>query len=96
MEVYMRDVIKEIWYGNVNVAERDSGRKDLKELVELINKNGKSLSEHLDKHSKELFDKYCESSKEYRLLNAEQAFIDGFSLGARIMAEAFIGTNDLF
>ena len=92
----MTKTIAELWCGNIDPISR-SGRNNekLKSLEKLITRNSDKLSESLDQKQRELFEKYNDCMDEYLFNSCEQAFCDGFSLGARILAEALIGTDDI-
>lgn len=86
----MKDTIRELWYGNINpVEECGSDNKKINHLLMLMERNRIDLSAELNEKQKALFQKFIDCSDEYAFDNAAQAFIDGFSLACKLMAEAF-------
>ncbi len=85
----MKQIIRDLWYGNLTPFENcEKGKKDLKELVELIARNEESLNSGLKAAQKELFEKYKDCVEEYNSKLQENAFYEGLSLGIKIMTLA--------
>lgn len=89
----MGNLLKELWYGNVSPIDTSGNTKEIKEIFQLLAKNGVKVEEFLNKEGKEWFDKYRECSAEYESLVSEAAFECGFCLGMRFLAEAFLGAE---
>ena len=53
------------------------------------------LKENSSETMNELFQRYEDSINEYILISNEQAFCDGFCLGAKITAEAFSRAEEI-
>lgn len=68
---------------------------EMRRIGNLIERNKSKLEEMFDNDEKEIFEKYVECMDEYMILVSEQAFCDGFCLGARILSEAVSGAEQL-
>lgn len=90
----MSKTIAQLWNGNLDPV-RYSGRtnQEMKQLEVLLQRNLDTLEEALNDPQKKLFEKYNTQMDEYLIVANEQAFCDGFCLGARMMAEAFSGSE---
>jgi len=87
----MKNTIKDLWYGNIDPMERCGvGDSEINELIRLMEKNSIRLSEGLSEKQAEIFQKYIDCSDEYAFSSATHAFIAGFSLACKLMAEAFV------
>ncbi len=81
----MSDIIKELWYGNINPAERrvkknsEYGR-ELHKLTELTDAFRAALSEE----GKEQFETLSDTIWHMAAIAEEEAFAQGFRLGAQI------------
>lgn len=85
----MKETIRDLWYGNLTPFENcEKGKKDLKELVELIAMNEEKLNSGLGKGEKVLFEKYRDCVEEYNSKIQENAFFEGLTLGIKIMTSA--------
>lgn len=89
----MGNLLKELWYGNISPIDTNGNTKETKEVSQLLAKNGVKVEEFLGKEGREFFDKYRECSAEYESLISEEAFICGFCLGMRFLAEAFFESD---
>ena len=85
-----------LWNGNIEPAQ-NSGRnnKDIKELEFLMQRNSEKLEAVLHESEIKTFEKYNSCVTEYLILSSEQAFCDGFYLGAKIIAEALTGAEEI-
>ena len=79
-----------LWSGNMEPLE-NFGKKapELRKQEREILLNHEALVKSLDKERKQLFDEFNASLHEYLFMISEQAFCDGFSMGTKVMAEAF-------
>ena len=91
----MSKLISELWYGNVD-AMRHLGRNngDMHQMEKIIGDNYNKLAELLCDNGKKLLELYSENNTEYLNLAAEDAFCQGFSLGAKIVAEAILFADE--
>ena len=86
-----RPTLEKLWMGDVTpalICGKDNG--DIKHLMRLIENNRTKLKNGLNEKQIELLDIYDGCIDEYGFLKAEEAFSDGFSLGCKLMAEAFL------
>ena len=92
----MSKIIEELWYGTLNPHEQ-FGRSNpqMRRLEALMQDHLQKLSDHLDEEGREALKKYSTCMDEYLIASGEQAFCDGFSVGARIISEAFLGAGKL-
>lgn len=92
----MINIISELWYGNINPSEfRKTVSPRMKRLDDVIVRDSKKFEEFLNETEKQMFEKYNDCMYEYTVASNEQAFCDGFCLGARMATEAFIGAEKL-
>jgi len=86
----MKNTMVDLWNGNlapVKKCTRDSAQ--IASMMALIEKRGMKLSAVLDEKQMELFAGYNACMEEYLGALAEQAFCEGFRLGARLLSEVF-------
>ena len=85
----MTKTIAELYNGNL-CPMKNLGRfnSEIKHLEDLMEKNLETLENELSKHQKVFFNRYDGNLNEYMILLAEQAFCDGFCMGAKITTEA--------
>ena len=92
----MTKTIARLWNGTLDPAKYSGAdNSELKQLEQLIQRNGESLEESIDKKAEEIFEKYIDCVNEYIVLCNEQAFCDGFSLGAKIITEALLSAEQI-
>ena len=90
----MTKTIARLWGSNLIPAERfGEGNREMKELEELIKWNAERMKKLLDQRSKDIISPYVDCVDEYLKLSNEQAFCDGFCLGARLLAEAMCAAD---
>ena len=85
----MKDTIFDLWYGNINPVE--SSGKITPEIKRIINESEESyemLAEKLDEKEKELLEKHLDIYSSLHCEYTAKAFVDGFSLGVKILIEA--------
>ena len=87
----MNNLISQLWYGNIRPCETTGvGNHEIKEIERLVLKSYHNLESLLDEKQLKYFELYAENMNENLCLVEEQAFFDGFSLGTRLFAEAFV------
>ncbi len=85
----MKNTISDLWHGQINPeSERVVLPDEGLEAKRYFERNKTKLSELLDEQGKELLEKVEECNNELALFELEGAFIKGFSLGVRLVAEA--------
>ena len=88
-------VLEELFYGNISVNERSiAENKQLKEAMQLVDKNEEKFLSMLSDKQKEQFEKYKESHNEMTTIWEKIVFTDGYSLGSRMAYESM--NNDGF
>ncbi|MBQ7321420.1 MAG: hypothetical protein IJW99_04935 [Clostridia bacterium] len=88
----MKKTLVELWNGNLNPGEwRTDNSRRLGNLLDMLEENIKELSGGLNGEQKKLLKDIDDSYLESECISCEDAFVKGFSLGVRIMAEALIG-----
>ena len=87
--VQRMSMIEELFYGNICPCEKSLTRgSEYSHLLDLAVKNEEKLSELLSPQQKEMFEKVKECMTDMNNLLEKEAFIDGFRLGMKLMAES--------
>lgn len=88
----MSQTIIDLWNGELAPCERcGAGDRNIYQLRNLMNRNQQKLCEELTECQIRLFQKYIDCSEEYLFRMQESAFLEGFSLGSKLTAEALVG-----
>ena len=83
-------LLEDFWYGNIDPREYDKSTcSECKEAFQLLVKNEEKLRATFTDEQKELFARYTDCISEYQTLAECRLFQHSFSLGVRMMAEAF-------
>lgn len=92
----MAKMIAQLWNGELEPG-RYFGKenRELKQLEHLLERNLKQLDQMLNESQKDIFSAYYDCMTEYLVITTEQAFCDGFGVGARLTAEALICAEGL-
>ena len=89
-------LIPQLWNGHIQPIVRfGKNNKQIKELEDYMQRHLESLENTLNDDEKITFEKYSGCIDEYITLIVEQAFIDGFSLGTKLFAEAISNADSL-
>ena len=92
----MTETIARLWNWRIETAQVLGRNNDeIKELEEILSRLHERLENNFDSEQKQMFEKYYSNTEEYIMLSLEQAFCDGFCLGAKIIAEVFTGADDI-
>lgn len=85
----MKNLLTELWYGRISPHD-DIGEHgdEIRELLQLIEKNQHDLSALLGEKGKEILEIMNDNLQELRTFDREDSFIKGFTLGVRLMREA--------
>ena len=88
-------IIDELWYGNISPCERDfkKGSK-YSELLGYIVRHEEDLQKRLNEEEKEIFEKFTEFTNEMYSIAEREAFVRGFTLGAKIIIEVMILSSE--
>lgn len=86
----MKDILKELWNGELAPWDEKWEREnEARELGGLLERHKGALEKELGANGKEILEKYKDCYDELQSIGREEAFINGLSLGVRIVAEAF-------
>lgn len=87
----MSKTISQLWNGKVvPIDNLGVNNPELKQLECLMCRHLEKLEKCFNTEAKEIFEKYNECVNDYNYEIREQAFCVGFSLGAKITAEALV------
>ena len=87
----MSNVIEELYYGNLEPQEVNSGlTPKLKKKLSALAKKEEELTAMLPEKAKELFANYVNSHNEFSSISNSDSFISGFRLGARFAYDTFV------
>ena len=81
-------ILEELWYGNL--APWEKGFKDCdeySELLRLVIRHIDELRERLNDEEKDMLETFTECNTEMHGIAEREAFVRGFTLGARIIIE---------
>lgn len=82
-------MIEELFYGNICPCEKSLTRgSEYSQLLNLAVKNEEKFSALLSPQQKEMFEKLKDCMTDMNNLLEKEAFIDGFRLGVKLVAEA--------
>ena len=82
-------MIEKLFYGNICPCEKALTRvSEYSQLLNMAVKNEEKFSELLSPQQKEMFEKVKECMTDMNNLLEKEAFIDGFRLGVKLVAEA--------
>ena len=82
----MKDILEELWYGNICPHEEFGVHKD--EILKLMRENGESSKELLagmDEKMRERHEAYMDRVYESCALSAADAFVRGYSLAVKMI-----------
>ncbi len=84
----MPETIKALYYGNIAPFEtRIPAGSPLHKLVSRLTKRETELTELLDTDGRQLLKDFDDLHQQVTGISSEESFIQGFRLGARLMAE---------
>ena len=82
------NILEDLWFGNISPWERPFKKGSAySELLTLIARHYDGLIGRLNDEEKEIFQKYADCIGEMHDLTEREAFVKGFTLGARIIIE---------
>jgi len=82
------DTIRELFYGNIHPFERDVSKdSEGDRLNQLINRHTVTLKATLNDREIQILEKLKDALSEQSSLCECEGFVNGFSLGVRLMAE---------
>ena len=87
-------IIEELWYGNIAPNKLSLKQGRYKELLGEVVRCEKDLGERLNVEEKEIFEKFTEFTNEMCSIAEREAFVRGFTLGAKIIIEVMILSSE--
>lgn len=82
-------MISELWNGRGALADNcGTQTTEMKQLINLLERNRESLFKNMTEQQKELFEKYIDCQEEYLFLLTESAFCRGFCYASKLWGEA--------
>ena len=88
-------ILEDLWFGNISTWERPFKKNSAyAELLVLVVRHQENLLGRLNEEEKETFEKYADCSSEMHDLTEREAFVKGFTLGARIIIEVMTRPTD--
>lgn len=92
----MRNIIEELYYGNVTPCDRDIVKGGTySHLLNLVTRNEDDLMQTLTQAQQETFEKFKDCASELGDKNEIMSFTLGFKLGMRLAMEAMIDIDDI-
>ena len=89
------NILEDLWFGNISPWEREF-KKDSSyaELLALVVRHQEDLLGRLNDEEKEIFEKFTDCTTEMHDLTEREAFVKGFTLGAKIIIEVMAQGGD--
>lgn len=84
----MKNTLIDLWNGNLSLSEYVIHSEEAKQLCDYIGRHYSELSAKLNSSEKESLQKYQDCYDDLLALECENAFIQGFSLAAKLFAES--------
>ena len=82
------NIIEDLWFGNISPWERPFQKGGAySELLTVVVRHQEDILGRLNEEEKEIFEKFCDCTNEMHDLTEREAFVKGFTLGARIIIE---------
>lgn len=92
----MRNIIEELYYGNISPNDRDIVRGGTySHILHLLTRNEDDLMQTLTQPQQEIFEKFKACTSELNDANEVTSFTLGFKLGMRLALEAMFSTSDI-
>lgn len=89
------NILEDLWFGNISPWERPFKKGSAySELLTLIARHYDDLVVRLNDGEKAIFEKYADCTGEMHDLTEREAFIKGFTIGARIIIEVMTNKYD--
>ena len=90
------NILEDLWFGNISPWERPFKKdSEYAELLTLIARHYDDLCGRLNDEEKEIFEKYTDCTVEIHDLTEREAFVKGFTIGARIIIEVMNTSHDI-
>ena len=90
----MRNILEDLYYGNISPGvQQMAPNSELKRATDRVARFESQLTERLDEDGQTILAKLIESEDEIESITAQENFILGFRLGARITMECMDGND---
>lgn len=87
----MRNILKDLWNGELEPwSEKWEKEDEVRKLTGLLERHKGELENELGPKGKETLKKYEDCYTEIENLGCENAFVKGFTLGVKLVAQALI------
>lgn len=82
------NILEDLYYGNIKPCEREFKKgSTYSQLLGYIVRHQQDLLKRMNDEEKEVFEKFAECTNEMYSMTEREAFVSGFTLGARIIIE---------
>ena len=82
------NILEDLYYGNINPCEKEFKKgSTYSQLLGYIVRHQQDLLKRMNDEEKEVFEKFTECTNEMYGIAEREAFVRGFTLGARIIVE---------
>lgn len=82
------NILEDLYYGNINPCEREFKKgSTYSQLLGYIVRHQQDLQKRMNDEEKEVFEKFTECTNEMYSMTEREAFVSGFTLGARIIID---------
>lgn len=82
------NILEDLYYGNINPCEREFKKgSTYSQLLGYIVRHQQDLLKRMNDEEKEVFEKFTECTSVMYSMTEREAFVSGFTLGARIIIE---------
>ena len=89
------NILEDLWFGNISPWEREFKKdSEYAELLALVVRHQEDLLGRLNDEEKEIFEKYTGCTDEMHDMTEREAFVKGFTIGARIIIEVMSNKYD--
>ena len=86
----MKTTIEQLWSGELDPSvERGRKSEEINDLTKIIQRHGDFFEEKLGEKGKETVEKLMDAYWEMVSLLNEESFVRGFSLGVKLVSEAY-------
>ena len=80
-------ILEDLWGGKINLHERGFPSKQYAKAIQKLANCGEKLMDVLNEDQNKLFSEYVDNQLEVSIIADCASFIDGFTLGAKIMLD---------
>lgn len=81
----LKDVLKDLYNGKININEKFPDTKDYNTLVRESSEILRKINNNLDNERKKLLNEYIEKQAQIISIDCEEKFINGYELASRLI-----------